>query len=315
VRFRELMPQLRTARAFELSMLLRGVDRLVWGLVQKNFIANNLAAWVDEGFLSRNAQLNTMVDNWALAFGFGLQIYMDFAAYSNMAIGSAQLLGISLPENFRFPYHAWNPSDFWARWHMTLSRWIRDYLFFPVNARFRGAPAPLYLSLVATMALVGLWHGAGWGFVLWGVLHGTYLVLFRIWEQLQETHFPGLKSSRWIRGGWRIFTLLAVMAAWVPFRAAGVRPALAMLRTMFFSFSFRTSYPANFYLVLLAVAALCVAEPCLSQGITRMGQALARRRATLAAHVFLLRPLLYALGLLLFVIFDDRNAQFIYFQF
>ena len=315
VRFRELMPQFRAHRAFELAMLLRGMDRLIWGLVQKNLIANNIAGWVDEGFLSRSARMNSTLDNWTLAMGFGLQIYMDFAAYSNMAIGSAQLLGITLPENFRFPYHALNPSDFWSRWHMTLSRWIRDYLFFPINARFRGAPGPLYLSLVAIMALVGLWDGAGWGFVLWGVMHGTYLALHRMWEQLQESRFPGLGSSRWIRWAWRIFTLLAVMAAWVPFRAGSVRQALDMLRTMFVSFRFGTSYQANLYLLILSVGVLCVVEPYLVQVLTRVENALAKRQATLAAHIFLLRPLLYALGLLLFVIFDDRNAQFIYFQF
>jgi alginate O-acetyltransferase complex protein AlgI len=314
-RFREVVPQFRAKKAFEMSMLLRGLDRLIWGLVQKNLIANNIAAFVDEGFNSRAARLNSSLDNWMLAIGFGLQIYMDFAAYSNMAIGSAQLLGITLPENFKFPYHASNPSDFWTRWHMSLSRWIRDYLFFPINARFRGAPLPLYVSLVGIMALVGLWHGAGWGFVLWGVMHGTYLVMHRIWEQLQEKRFPTLATSRVTRWAWRIFTLLAVMAAWVPFRAATVGQALDMLRSMFLSLHFGHVYQANFYLVILSVGAFCAAEPYLVQGITRVEQALAKRQVTLAAHLYLLRPLLYAVGLFLFVVFDDRNAQFIYFQF
>ena len=145
------------------------------GLVQKNFLANNLASFVEEGFMARSSAANTTVDNWFCAFAFGLHIYFDFALYSNMAIGAAQLVGITLPENFRFPYHASNPSDFWTRWHMTLSRCIRDYLFFPINARFQGAPVPLYLSTVGIMALVGLWHGAGWGFVIWGIMHGFYL--------------------------------------------------------------------------------------------------------------------------------------------
>ena len=315
VRFRELIPQFRAHRTFELAMLLRGMDRLIWGLVQKNLIANNIAGWVDEGFRPQGALLNTTLDNWALAFGFGLQIYFDFAAYSNMAIGSAHLLGITLPENFRFPYHAENPSDFWSRWHMTLSRWIRDYLFFPLNARFRGAPGPLYLSLVGIMALVGLWHGAGWGFVLWGAMHGTYLVVHRIGESLQETRFPRMATSHWVRWGWRIFTLCAVMAAWVPFRAASVGQALEMLRAMFLGFTFRISYPVNFYLVLLAVGLFCVVEPYLGQLISRVEKLLAQRQSTMAAHMFLLRPLAYACGLLLFVIFDDRDAQFIYFQF
>ncbi len=199
--------------------MLRGLDRLIWGLVQKNLIANSLGSWVDQGFLPGAAALNTTIDNWFLAAAFGLQIYFDFAAYSNMAIGAAQLIGIQLPENFQFPYLARNPVDFWSRWHMTLTRWIRDYLFFPINARYRGAPVPLYLSLLGTMAVIGLWHGAGWGFVLWGVLHGAYLVLYRMFERLHETRLPQLAEARWVRACWRVFTLLAVTAAWVPFRA------------------------------------------------------------------------------------------------
>jgi D-alanyl-lipoteichoic acid acyltransferase DltB (MBOAT superfamily) len=142
--------------------------------VQKNLIANTIGSWVDDGFLPKAAALNTTIDNWALAVAFGIQIYFDFAAYSNMAIGAARLIGITLPENFRFPYHAANPVDFWSRWHMTLSRWIRDYVFFPLNAGFQDKKLRLYGSLVAVMGVVGLWHGAGWGFVLWGVMHGVY---------------------------------------------------------------------------------------------------------------------------------------------
>src|SRR5262249_15893901 len=157
---------------------------------------------------------------------FGLQLYFDFAAYSNMAIGAACLIGITLPQNFRFPYHAANPAEFWSRWHMTLSRWIRDYLFFPVSTRFQSSPVALSVRLVGTMALVGLWHGAGWGFVLWGVLHGVYLVFFRIWERVAR-RVPAFRSpvSAVVL---RLGTILAVMAAWIPFRAATLHQALVM---------------------------------------------------------------------------------------
>lgn len=131
VRFRELAPQFSFEKSFDLSMLLAGLDRIIWGLVQKNLLADPLSRFVDEGFFARTSAANTWLDNWFLALAFGLQIYFDFAAYSNMAIGAAKLIGVTLPENFRFPYHAANPSDFWQRWHMTLSRWIRDYLFSP----------------------------------------------------------------------------------------------------------------------------------------------------------------------------------------
>jgi alginate O-acetyltransferase complex protein AlgI len=315
VRFRELVPQFGFSKKFDIAMLLRGLDRLVLGLVQKNLLANPLGQWVDEGFLPNALRANTSIDNWTLAIAFGLQIYFDFAAYSNMAIGVAQLIGVTLPENFRFPYFAQNPSDFWSRWHMTLSRWIRDYLFFPVNARFKGAPLPLYVSLLAIMALVGLWHGAGWGFVLWGLLHGAYLVLYRIWESVHQKRSPDAPPSPIAAWTWRVFTLVAVTAAWVPFRAASGQQAIGMLVSMFARLRFGVSYGINFYLATALVAGLCALEPALAAAWQKTEGACAPRTPARAAHTYLLRPLFYAFGLLLFLIFDERNMQFIYFQF
>ena len=264
VRFRELVPQFRAGKSWEWGMLVRGLDRIVWGLVQKNLIANNLGAWVNEGFSAHAYPANSTCDNWFLALAFGLQIYFDFAAYSNMAIGAAQLLGVTLPENFRAPYHAQTPPEFWSRWHMTLSRWIRDYLFFPLNARYRGAGLPLYTSLVGIMGLVGLWHGAGWGFMIWGILHGIYLALYRMWESWVERRPAAWKNSAQVRLAWRLFTLVAVFAAWVPFRASTLGQAKTMMQEMFFGFHFtRLTYSPNYYLVTLMVAGFCGIEPYL----------------------------------------------------
>ena len=311
VRFRELVPQLEFTKTFELPMLLRGLDRLILGLVQKNLLANSIGAWVDEGFWPSAVRTNTTLDSWTLAVAFGLQIYFDFAAYSNMAIGVAQLIGVTLPENFRFPYHAQTPAEFWSRWHMTLSRWIRDYLFFPVNARFRGAPLPLYASLLGIMALVGLWHGSGWTFIFWGLLHGSYLVLYRIWEEMRGEKAAPSRVANWM---WRCFTLAAVTAAWVPFRAASGTDAFRMLGSMFVRFHFAVSYSINFYLVTALLVVFCAVEPYLAEAWARLEPAIARMLgAGRAAYLF--RPLIYAAGLLLFLVFDDRNTQFIYFQF
>jgi D-alanyl-lipoteichoic acid acyltransferase DltB (MBOAT superfamily) len=290
--------------------MMRGMGRLIVGLVQKNLIANNLAPFVNEAFSAQAAAVNTTVDNWFAAFAFGLQIYFDFASYSNMAIGVAQLIGVVLPENFNYPYHAANPADFWSRWHMTLSRWIRDYLFFPINARFRGAPAPLYLSLIGIMALVGLWHGAGWGFIMWGLLHGIYLVAYRVWENLGLKRFPQFAKSRLAMFTWRAVTLLAVMAAWIPFRAATPTQGLVMMRSLVVPHGLWPSYPVNFYLVTLMVAAFVVLEPALANALQRI-----EKRVVMPVQLLIWRPLIYAVGLLLFLIFDDRDTQFIYFQF
>jgi alginate O-acetyltransferase complex protein AlgI len=310
VRVRELIPQFAFNKTFNNAMLLRGLDRLLLGLVQKNLIANNLAAWVDEGFMPGAVSGNTTIDNWALAIAFGLQIYFDFASYSNMAIGTAQLFGIALPENFKFPYHAVSPADFWNRWHMTLSRWIRDYLFFPINAKYQSALVPLVLSLVGIMALVGLWHGAGWGFVIWGLMHGCYLAAYRLWEIIGERRFPRFLKSRLAVGLWRIFTLLAVTAAWIPFRASSLKQAVSMLRSLVVPHGLRPSYQVNFYLITLLVIVYTLLEPLLAKWFERLDKHIPE-----ALRLALWRPAVYACALLLFLIFDDRNTQFIYFQF
>lgn len=315
VRFRELVPQFRFEKRFEVPMLIAGLDRLIWGLVQKNLLADPLAGFVNEGFLSQSGGANTWLDNWFLALAFGLQIYFDFAAYSNMAIGAARMIGITLPENFNFPYHAKNPSDFWQRWHMTLSRWIRDYLFFPVNLRFQASPLPLYCSLVGIMALVGLWHGIGWGFVLWGVLHGCYLVVYRIWEGGQQKRATRQSPSRLAQAAWQTGTFIAVIAAWVPFRAASLGQATEMLRSMFFTFNPRISFSLNFYLVTLLTGAVCLVEPFVRDWMSRLDATAAQHISVAVANNYLFRPALYALGLMLFIMFDERSVQFIYFQF
>jgi alginate O-acetyltransferase complex protein AlgI len=315
VRYRELVPQFQFKKSFDMSMMTRGLDRLILGIVQKNLIADPLGSWVDDGFVTQLAHGNTSLDNWFLAIGFGLQIYFDFASYSNMAIGVAQLIGIQLPENFRFPYHSATPPDFWQRWHMTLSRWIRDYLFFPINLRFQGAPLPLYISLLGVMALVGLWHGAGFGFVLWGVLHGCYLVLYRIYENAQKKHWPSLEHSRVMGVFWKVFTVVAAFTAWVPFRATSGGQAVEMLRSMFFRLTFGVTLPLNFYLIVLLASVYTVIEPYLDTMFTKWDAWAAKSAARANMWMYLLRPAIYAFGLLLFLAFDERNTQFIYFQF
>lgn len=307
VRVRELVPQFRFERQFELVMLTRGLDRLLWGLFQKNVVANSLGSWVDEGFIPKMAVLNTTVDNWFLAAAFGLQIYFDFSSYSNMAIGAAQLIGIRLPENFRSPYLAANPADFWNRWHMTLSRWIRDYVFFPLAARYKESPPALYGSLIFVMGLVGLWHGAGWGFVLWGLMHGVYLVIFRALENRL--------SGAWTALGWRLFVLVSVTVAWVPFRAASLDLAMTMLGSMFYRIQLQPSYSVNFYLLTLLAIVLTAIEPLLSARLRRLDETVTGTPMRVVMNAYMLRPALYGLALFFFAIFDDLDTKFIYFQF
>jgi alginate O-acetyltransferase complex protein AlgI len=314
LRARELLPQLKFDEPLDARLFVSGVDRIVWGLVQKNAIANVLGSWVDAGFAASRSGYSTL-DGWTLACAYGLQIYFDFAAYSNMAIGSAQLIGIRLPENFRFPYHASTPPEFWSRWHMSLSRWIRDYLFFRLNAKYRGAAGRLYVSLIAVMALVGLWHGAGWGFLLWGGLHGAYLALYRLYENTVQRRRPELLQARVLKSGWRLATLAGVALAWVPFRAGGLAETGALFQSMLWKLDFSRSLPGAFYTVAAAVAAFCVVEPFLMGWLARADEAAEERGPILAVGRLALRPAAYAAGMFLFLVFGGQPAQFIYFQF
>jgi alginate O-acetyltransferase complex protein AlgI len=312
VRAREIVPQLKFRLKFEPRFAFEGLDRLIWGLVQKNLVANVLGIWVNKGFSQAVTGAPTTIDGWFLAIAYGLQIYFDFASYSNMAIGAARLLGVNLPENFRQPYHAATPPDFWARWHMTLSRWIRDYLFFPINAKWMGAPFPLYLSLLCAMTLVGLWHGAGWNFILWGFLHGAYLVIYRLYESARSAH-PAIGQSQILAGVWRVLTLVAITVAWVPFRSPNLHKASSILASMLLRVRLGTTYNSTFYVCTVVVVLFCGIEPFLLRKLSEIEE----RAGANGPSMFRIlgRPLAYTCGLLIFMLFDENNSQFIYSQF
>jgi len=312
VRARELMPQLKFDKAFAPRFAFEGADRIVWGLVQKNVIANVLGIWVDRGFGAHSTAALSTIDGWFVAIAFGLQIYFDFAGYTNLAIGTARLIGVSLPENFRYPYHAASPADFWNRWHMTLSRWIRDYLFFPINAKWKGALLPFCASLVGVMALVGLWHGAGWGFLLWGTMHGVYLAAHRAYETLRGERASGAGSGG-AAAAWRVATQIAIVVAWVPFRAPSLAKAASVLGAMLTRFSWRAEYGALFYVVTLAVAALCAIEPYAVGALAEADEESGAHG--LSMFRIAVRPVAYLVGLTLFLLFDQNYSQFIYSQF
>ncbi|MEI8037301.1 MAG: MBOAT family O-acyltransferase [Verrucomicrobiota bacterium] len=225
VHHRELIGQFRP-RITKLnpSYLAIGFTVLAIGLFKKVVIADSLAETATPifQFAATAARALTLGEAWVGALAYTLQIYFDFSGYSDMAIGVSYLFGIKLPLNFSSPYKATSIIDFWRRWHMTLSRFLRDYLYIPLGGNRRG-PARRYSNLMATMLLGGLWHGAGITFLLWGVLHGFYLCINNLWL--------GLRNKL----GWRplptalawLITFLTVVFAWVPFRAGNFELASA----------------------------------------------------------------------------------------
>lgn len=233
----ELIGQLKVRPAFKIEFLSDGVQRILYGLFLKVFLADNISPLVDQGFALNTASMSAL-DVWTLAFLFGFQIYFDFSAYSHIAIGSSKLLGIKIPENFNFPYVAYSFKNFWQRWHISLSSWIRDYLYLPLmGAKVKGkieggigesinndpTQKKKNQMLFITWAIMGLWHGANWTFVFWGVYHATLVFIERIltpWRN-KIPHTLG----RFL--GWSI-TLPLVMLSWVPFRAQSMSQVTAM---------------------------------------------------------------------------------------
>ncbi len=215
--------QIATARQFGWGLVL-----LTVGLFEKTVVADALLAPVaDRVYLAGNAP--SFGDAWLGTFAFAGQIFCDFAGYSTCAIGAAMCLGFVLPDNFRYPYAAIGFSDFWRRWHISLSQWLRDYLYISLGGNRRGK-VRTYVNLMLTMLIGGLWHGASWVFVVWGGLHGIYLVLERVVRKLNE----GIDWPRWVPLGFiaGLVTYLLVCIAWVFFRAPDFPTAYNILSAM-----------------------------------------------------------------------------------
>jgi D-alanyl-lipoteichoic acid acyltransferase DltB (MBOAT superfamily) len=232
VHHREMMRQFQgeTAR-FDHAQFACGIAFFVIGLAKKVLIADSLSALADPVFAGAHASPPGLWDAWQGVLAFSLGIYFDFSGYSDMAVGLARMFGIRLPYNFNSPYQATSIVEFWRRWHMTLSRFLRDYLYVPLGGNRRG-PARRYANLMITMLLGGLWHGAGWTFVIWGALHGFYLLINHAWAVQVARLAAAGRVLRIGRAPAQVLTLSAVVFAWVFFRADSFAHAMTILGGM-----------------------------------------------------------------------------------
>jgi D-alanyl-lipoteichoic acid acyltransferase DltB (MBOAT superfamily) len=233
VHHKEMLPQFirETARSIEYRHLAIGISVFILGLFKKVVIADSLAPYSIGAFEAVAAgEMLTFFEAWKGALAYTFQLYFDFSGYSDMAIGLAMLFGIRLPLNFNSPYKAGSIIEFWQRWHITLSRFLRDYLYIPLGGNRKGH-VRRYLNLVITMLLGGLWHGAEWTFVFWGGLHGLYLVINHGWRRIKE--LAGIVHSHVIfNTASLLLTFFAVVVAWVFFRAEDFSAAILMLKSM-----------------------------------------------------------------------------------
>lgn len=295
VRWREIMHQFEERpylRADAAERFARGLLLLTAGLAKKVLLGDPLAEYANPVFAAAAAgKVVSVAEAWQGTLAFTFQIYFDFSGYTDMALGLALLFGVVLPQNFETPYRATSIQDFWRRWHMTLSRFLRDYLYIPLGGSRGGLPLQVW-ALFATMALGGLWHGAGLTFVAWGMAHGLALIAALFWRRARLPMPAAL--------GW-LLTFLFVTLCWVLFRATSFEAALAIYRGLFgfaplgSGFKWRALAPAAAF-ALLGPTAWALAH--------RLPPA--RWLAVLAAAIFVI---------VLFRIGDDANYEFIYFQF
>lgn len=231
-RFQDFMPQLQNPLRLSGQLFEEGLSLILKGLFKKVALADNLSHIASAGF-AHPAAMGT-ADAWVASICFALQIYFDFSGYTDMGRGSALLLGIRLPENFNLPYLAKNLPDFWKRWHISLSSWLRDYLYIPLGGN-RDGRARTNFNLIVTMLLGGLWHGAAWHFVAWGGFHGAALMVCHEYDEkakrsasLQSFHASALGKISSV-----LLTFLAVLFGWILFRANTVSDALLVTTKLF----------------------------------------------------------------------------------
>lgn len=232
VHHKEMLPQFAKDITYKLrhENLAVGVTIFLLGLFKKVVIADSAAKYSTPVFDAAEAgMVMNFFEAWMGALAYTFQLYFDFSGYSDMAIGVARMFGIRLPLNFNSPYKANNIIDFWRRWHITLSRFLRDYLYIPLGGNRKGR-VRRHVNLMITMLLGGLWHGAAWTFVAWGALHGVYLVINHVWRKISAP--LGLDGYRSWKAVARLLTFLAIVVSWVFFRAESFDGALAILQGM-----------------------------------------------------------------------------------
>lgn len=315
----ELLEQLKTRQPFKSEFISEGLKRMLYGLFLKVVFADNISSIVDEGFAANPANI-TALDVWMLSFLFGFQIYFDFSAYSHIAVGVAKMMGINIPENFNYPYIASSFKDFWKRWHISLSSWIRDYLYLPLSGvkvvkttgtggigeglETTSTQRAKNKALFLTWAIMGLWHGANWTFVFWGLYHATMIFMERLLKPVRQK--VKLFNTKFV--GFAI-TLPLAMLSWIPFRAANLTDTFIMLKKVlvpanYLHYTFReNNYIITFLLMvlfLLTYFATHVIEPKLQKQ---------------PYLYFIINCLKFALIFGFVFTFLRPISQFIYFQF
>ncbi len=315
-RITEMLPQFRQSSRLSRQDLIVGIRRIITGLFLKIVLADTLASGIrpGEGVTAGFDQVSSGwggFDVWILAIGFGFQIFFDFAGYSHIAIGCARLFGIRLRENFNDPYLARTPVEFWSRWHMSLSSWIRDYLFFPLALQ-RNSSSWRSVMLVFSMMIFGSWHGVGSTFLLWGIYQGLLLVAYRQLQQVQRTRFLTINWPKWVSTAlsWGM-SFVFISVGWLLFRANSLTQAILMIRTLLSPTTYMKGIMEwNLYLLVGLVVAGYFGYIAGREMLCRwqFGPYVSR-------FLWLVSPVYRATVLLWVIIWSEKASPFVYVQF
>ncbi len=306
VRFHEIAGEIR-ARTTRLHDFAEGATRFVYGLGKKVLIADTVAPVVDAAFDNDISQLSA-AGAWIGLLAFTVQIYFDFSGYSDMAIGLGRMFGFHFPENFRRPYSSLSITDFWRRWHITLSNWFRDYLYVPLGGN-RAGPARTNINLIIVFLATGIWHGAKWTFVVWGVLHGAFM----LWERTRHTNYVS-DAPHAIRA--RVRTLFIVVVLWTFFRAGTVPDAVAYVGSLIGGGKGPIGADLPLQTAdLIELIALAIGLATFAFRRTFSGSALTTGGSSPAASVARVALFVVVLPLSLMLIVSGSFSPFLYFQF
>lgn len=307
-RAKRLLPQILAPREVNLDKFYQGCYLIFWGLFQKIYVADNLARIVDPVFLAKPPYNGSVVLIALYAFAF--QILCDFAGYSNIARGLGKCMGFDIMINFNLPYFAKNPREFWQRWHISLSTWLRDYLYIPLGGNKNGK-FKTYRNLGITMLLGGLWHGASWAFIIWGAYQGALLIAHRVFSSLTKNLKFTLISNIYLLKIWKFIKILfffnLICLGWLIFRAQSLTQMFHMLHSLFFNFSY------NFFTLQKATEVMSFIWLLL---VVQMLQYRYNDLMIIFKSKTLVRIVFYYICLLSILLFGVYGAkEFIYFQF
>jgi alginate O-acetyltransferase complex protein AlgI len=301
VRAQDLITQFYEEKRATFNQFVWGLFLLTIGVFQKVVLADTLLSDTADDVFGSSKLLNG-VDAWTGTLAFSGQIFFDFAGYSTCAIGIALMLGFILPDNFKYPYASLGFSDLWKRWHITLSSWLKDYLYIPLGGNRHGI-TQMYVALMLTMLLGGLWHGAAWTFMVWGGLHGTYLILERV-----QKHYLPFKITKWNGIVLAFITFTCVNITWVFFRARSFDTAWNMIKSMFYMQTNGENILDTFSIIKVCTV---VGFLFLCHWLMRNSsmKELSQKTSPWVLGVF------WAIMIFLIVIAKGSGEQFIYFQF